>query len=78
MRQKLGQGVTTSLGTFTAQLLEAKSIPSDQVKPLINDILENLPEEYDLERLEEKGYLDFKNATEISKVRLVVREGTYF
>lgn len=75
LRNQLAQGVTTSLGAFTATVVEAKSIPSDNVKPLIREILDHLPEEYDLERLKEKGYLFFEDATELSTVRLVVQEG---
>ena len=44
---------------------------------LINNILNNLPPEYDIEQLEEKGYLFFKQARELSEVRLVVEEGKH-
>lgn len=74
----LAQGVPTSMGAFPADLLEAKSIPKEEVKEMIDDILKNLPDEYDMDRLEEKGYLFFKDATELSEIRLVVREGMYF
>ncbi|CAJ1955655.1 unnamed protein product [Cylindrotheca closterium] len=77
LKEKLAQGVTTSMGAFPADLLEAKSIPKEEVKETIDGILKNLPEEYDMERLEEKGYLFFKDATELSEVRLVVREGKH-
>jgi pseudouridine synthase len=77
LRDQLAQGVTTSLGAFKAKLAEAKPVPSDEVKPLITDILDNLPEEYDLERLKEKGYLFFEDAAELSQVRLVVQEGEF-
>lgn len=75
LRDKLAQGVTTSMGAFPAQLLEITKIPLEQVQPIITDVLENLPPEYDIDRLEEKGYLFFKNATELSQVRLLVKEG---
>ncbi|KAL3928181.1 MAG: hypothetical protein SGBAC_012756 [Bacillariaceae sp.] len=65
------------MGAFPADLLEAKSIPKDEVKEMIDDILNNLPGEYDMDRLEEKGYLFFKDATELSEIRLVVREGKH-
>mmetsp|Transcript_4909 Transcript_4909/g.7406 ORF Transcript_4909/g.7406 Transcript_4909/m.7406 type:complete len:325 (-) Transcript_4909:287-1261(-) len=77
LREKLAQGVTTSLGAFKANLIEAKSIPSDRVQPLIADIIDNLPEEYDLERLTEKEFWFFKDAKELSEVRLVVQEGKH-
>jgi pseudouridine synthase len=75
LREKLAAGVTTSLGAFPAKLVEAKPIPNDQVRHLITEIIKNLPEEYDLDRLEEKGYLFFKGASELSQIRLVVQEG---
>jgi 23S rRNA pseudouridine2605 synthase len=77
LRQTLARGVSTSMGAFPADLIEAKPIPSEQVTPLIDDILKNLPPEYDLDKLEEKGYLNFKDATELSEVRLVVEEGKH-
>jgi len=77
LKQKLAQGVTTSMGAFPADLLEAKSIPKEKVKDTIDDILKHLPEEYDMDRLDEKGYLFFKDATELSEIRLVVREGKH-
>ncbi len=77
LRQTLAEGVATAAGTFPANLLEARPIPSDQVRPLIDDILKNLPPEYNMEKLEEKGYLFFKDALELSEVRLVVEEGKH-
>eukprot|EP00980_Cylindrotheca_fusiformis_P010764 scaffold2435_cov121-Cylindrotheca_fusiformis.AAC.4 len=40
-------------------------------------IVDNLPEEYDLDRLREKGHLFFEKATELSTVRLIVKEGPF-
>lgn len=77
LRDTLAAGVTTASGTFPAQLLDANPIPSGQVRPLIDEILNNLPPEYEMERLEEKGYLFFKEAQELSMVRLVVEEGKH-
>ena len=77
LRTKLAQGVTTSMGAFPADVLEATPIPEEQVKPLIDNILDNLPPEYNVDRLEEKGYLFFKDAKELTKVRLVVEEGKH-
>ena len=77
LRVKLAQGVTTSMGDFPATLLETKIIPQDQVASIIANILGNLPPEYDLEKLEEKGYLSFKSASELSHVRLTVQEGKH-
>ena len=54
-----------------------KLIPHDQVKTLINNIVNNLPTEYDVKQLEEKGHLFFKEASELSEVRLVVKEGKH-
>jgi 16S rRNA U516 pseudouridylate synthase RsuA-like enzyme len=78
LKEQLAQGVTTSMGAFPADLLEAKSIPKEKVKETIDEIIKTLPEEYDMDRLEEKGYLFFKDAAELSEIRLVVREGVYF
>ena len=44
---------------------------------MIDNILDNLPPEYDIKRLEEKGHLFFKGASELSEVRLVVEEGKH-
>lgn len=77
LRQTLAEGVSTAMGAFPADLIEAKQIPSEQVKPLVEEIMKNLPPEYDLEKLEEKGYLFFRDAKELSEVRLVVEEGKH-
>lgn len=77
LRETLAAGVTTAAGTFPAQLLDANPIPSEQVRPLIDEIFSNLPPEYEMERLEEKGYLFFKDAQQLSRVRLVVEEGKH-
>jgi 23S rRNA pseudouridine2605 synthase len=77
LREKLAQGVSTSMGAFPADLLEVTHLPSEEVKPAIDDILNNLPPEYDLPRLEEKGFLFFKDAKELSELRLVVEEGKH-
>ena len=77
LREKLAGGVQTSDGTFPATLLDTKFVPDNEVKPIIHDIIDNLPEEYDLEQLEKNGHLHFKNATEMSEVRLVVEEGKH-
>jgi 16S rRNA U516 pseudouridylate synthase RsuA-like enzyme len=69
--------VTTSLGAFPAKLVQAQAVPDDQVAPMVKDIIANLPPEYDISRLEEKGYLFFANATELSEVRLIVEEGKH-
>ena len=77
LREKLANGVETAMGTFPADLVHAKPIPAGEVQPTTEKIIKNLPPEYDLDRLEEKGYLFFKNATELSEVRLVVEEGKH-
>jgi 23S rRNA pseudouridine2605 synthase len=77
LRQKLQQGVTTSMGAFPAKVVEACSIDKEDVPRIIADILNNLPPEYDVTKLEEKGYLFFKDATNLSQVRLVVEEGKH-
>ena len=78
LRETLAKGVSTSLGVFPAKLVNVHSIPLNQVQPLISDIIDSLPDEYDLSKLEENGYLFFKNATELSEVRLVVQEGMFY
>jgi 23S rRNA pseudouridine2605 synthase len=77
LRHKLMKGVETSMGVFPADLVSARSILDDEVKPLIDDILKNLPPEYDLDQLDDKGYLFFKDAKELSEVRLIVEEGKH-
>mmetsp|Transcript_8487 Transcript_8487/g.25136 ORF Transcript_8487/g.25136 Transcript_8487/m.25136 type:complete len:375 (-) Transcript_8487:135-1259(-) len=77
LREKLSQGVETSMGTFPADLIGTKQIPQDDVKSLIKEIIDNLPPEYDLEKLEKNGHLFFKTASELSEVRLVVEEGKH-
>ena len=65
------------MGSFPANLIGTKSIPKDEVKIFIDNIINNLPPEYDMEQLEEKGHLFFKDADELSEVRLVVEEGKH-
>ena len=77
LKETLERGVSTSLGVFPAKLLDVKSIPSEQVPIVISNIINNLPDEYDITKLDEKGYLFFKNATDLSEIRLVVQEGMY-
>ncbi len=77
LRERLSKGVETTMGVFPADLISVKAIPPGEVQPLILNILENLPPEYDHDRLEEKNYLFFKDALELSEVRLVVDEGKH-
>jgi len=77
LRNVLKEGVGTSLGVFPAEMIESKPIASDAVKAIIDDTINNLPPEYDLDKLEEKGFLFFKNATDMSQVRLIVSEGKH-
>jgi 23S rRNA pseudouridine2605 synthase len=77
LRETLAKKVMTSLGAFPAKLVKAQPVPDDRVEPMIKDIIANLPPEYDISRLEEKGYLFFANATELSEVRLIVEEGKH-
>lgn len=77
LAETLKEGVETSMGTFPAELIHAEAIPTDQVATIIQNIVNNLPPEYDLEKLKEKGYLDFQHAKDLSEVRLVVEEGKH-
>jgi 23S rRNA pseudouridine2605 synthase len=77
LRERLSKGVQTSMGVFPSDLVSARAIPADDVRLLIADVIKNLPSEYDLDRLEEKNYLFFKDAKELSEVRLVVEEGKH-
>ena len=77
LSRRLQQGVTTSMGTFPATLVETQPIHKDDVADIINNILQNLPPEYNRTRLEEKGYLNFANAEELSTVRIIVTEGKH-
>ena len=77
LREKLSQGVETSMGIFPATLVDTNFIPKDEVKSIINNILDNLPPEYDMDQLEKNGHLFFKTASELSEVRVVVEEGKH-
>ena len=77
LSRRLQEGVTTSMGTFPATLVETQPIPRDDVADIINNILQNLPPEYDRTRLKEKGYLFFADAKELSTVRIIVKEGKH-
>lgn len=77
LREKLKQGVETSMGVFPADLVSSCQVPQEQVQPTIRNILKRLPPEYDVEQLDEKGYLFFKDATALSQVELVVEEGKH-
>ena len=77
LREKLAQGVSTSLGAFPAQLVNTKPIPTDEIAPLVKSVLDNLPPEYNQTKLEEKGYLFFADAKELTQVRLIVEEGKH-
>lgn len=77
LRTKLAEGVQTAMGTFPANLVYAKPIPAEDVRPTTEGLLRNLPPEYDMDKLEENGYLFFKDATELSEVRVIVEEGKH-
>jgi len=80
LRAQLQKGVELSLGTFPATVLETKSIPNEQVPSIIESIVQNLPSEYknDIDKLETKqGYLNFQSVTELSTIRLSVKEGKH-
>lgn len=77
LRETLKQGVETSMGVFPADLVSSRHIPQDEVQLIIRGILDKLPPEYDINQLEEKGYLFFQNAEELSQVDLVVEEGKH-
>ncbi|KAL3912057.1 MAG: hypothetical protein SGILL_007037, partial [Bacillariaceae sp.] len=77
LREKLAKGVETSMGAFPADLICSKSVASADVQPIIDDISNNLPPEYNVNQLEEKGYLFFKDAKKLSQVELVVEEGKH-
>ena len=77
LREKLSQGVETSDGIFPGDLIKSTCIAENEVKSIIDEIIDNLPPEYDLDKLEKNGHLFFKNASELSEVRLVVEEGKH-
>ena len=80
LRAQLQKGVELSLGTFPATVLETKSIPNEQVPSIIESIVQNLPPEYknNIDKLETKqGYLNFQSVTELSTIRLSVKEGKH-
>jgi len=77
LREKLSQGVETSDGVFPGVLIKSTCITENEVKSIIDEIIDNLPPEYDLDKLEKNGHLFFKNASELSEVRLVVEEGKH-
>eukprot|EP00934_Nitzschia_sp_Nitz4_P005193 Nitzschia sp. Nitz4//scaffold193_size40683//36132//37067//NITZ4_007506-RA/size40683-processed-gene-0.15-mRNA-1//1//CDS//3329540300//5183//frame0 len=77
LRNELKKGVATSMGTFSANLVSTTPIPSSQVGPLVKGIQHDQPPEYDMERLEEKGLLSYKDATELTEVCLTIHDGKY-
>ena len=77
LRQTLQQGVTTSMGAFPAALVDSHVIHEDHVPDIISNIIQTLPPEYNFTRLQEKGYLFFADAKELSTVRCIVKEGKH-
>lgn len=77
LRTTLANGVNTTMGVFPAELISTRPIPSDQAVKQVKTIIDNLPPEYDLDKLEERGYLDFRDAKDLTEVRLIVREGKH-
>ena len=76
LQSQLKRGVETAEGVHTAQLLEVTHVESSQVPQLLERMQSNLPGEYNVTDLEERGYL-FSDCTALSEVRLSVSEGKH-
>lgn len=77
LRQQLAEGVDTSHGTHTAQLLQVVHWEPSSIRPYLQDIRANLPSQYNQTNLELRGYLKVFDATALSTLRLTVAEGKY-
>jgi 23S rRNA pseudouridine2605 synthase len=76
LRHRLEEGVETTEGRHTAQLLNITYIEEKQVPTLLQKMRSTLPSEYNVTDLEERGFL-FSNSTALSTVRLTVSEGKH-
>ena len=77
LAKQLVDGVMTSDGIITAELLSVQCMESHVVKPYLDNIRQGLPPEYNQTDLSKRGYLDVLDATELSIVRVIVHEGKY-
>jgi 23S rRNA pseudouridine2605 synthase len=74
---QLTEGVETTDGIHTAEVLEVSQFDADHVAAYLADIRANLPSHYNQTDLEERGYLNVLTATPLSTVTLRVTEGKY-
>lgn len=72
----LKRGVTTTEGTHVARLLEVSHVQPEQVPVLLETMKTNLPSEYNVTDLQQRGFL-FDGTTSLSRVRLQVSEGKH-
>jgi 23S rRNA pseudouridine2605 synthase len=72
----LKRGVTTTEGTHVARLLEVSHVQPEQVPVLLESMKANLPSEYNVTDLQQRGFL-FDGTTSLSRVRLQVSEGKH-
>ena len=77
LRATLAAGVSTADGVHAAKLVSAQPMPTDQVRPYLEQIRAELPPEYNQTNLEQYGYLDVLDATELTTVTLTVKEGKH-
>ena len=60
-----------------AEIQDVQHLPASDVPSYLEDIRNNLPKEYNVTDLNLRGYLDIFKATELSEVRLIVKEGKH-
>lgn len=76
LRSVLQEGVETTEGTHVAKLLQVMHVEPDQVPILLQTMKNNLPQEYNVTELQQRGFL-FDDTTSLSRVRLQVSEGKH-
>ena len=76
LRSLLQNGVETTEGTHVAKLLEVSHVEPEQVPILLETMKSNLPSEYNVTDLQQRGFL-FDDTLSLSRVRLQVSEGKH-
>ena len=75
--KKLTEGVVTAEGNHTAVLMRVTPLKPQHVEKIQTNIRANLPSEYDVTDLEERGYLSTEPIPAMTQVRLMVQEGKH-
>jgi 23S rRNA pseudouridine2605 synthase len=77
LRQTLAAGVTTGEGVHTARLESVEPYYANNVTEYLASLRAEIPLNYNLTDLQERGYMDIYSATELSIIRLTVQEGKH-